>query len=374
MSISNMSRVRSRAACVPVTAAMLLGLSCASMATAQSIVSIGVSPGGSWSGASAVSGNGSAVAANVDMMSAHRWTGSGLTNIGLLPGAFAGSAEDISADGSAIVGNAFFDVPEETVRAYRWTSSGDMQNLGTLDGHFASIGYGISGDGSIVTGASLDADFNSMAFRWTSANGMQSLGTLNGGISSEGRRVSHDGSTIIGVSGSADGDRAFRWTSAGGMQNLGVLSSEDVSSSAYGVSADGSVVTGFSGNVAVIWVNGVAQSLGALNGADFAVAYTSNADGSVIGGYSFIGFSARATMWSQELGLVDLNTYLPTLGIDLTGWELQYARDISLDGSTIVGEGMFNGELRGWVVTVPAPGSAGVLIAAGAMMSRRRRA
>ncbi len=374
MSISNVSRVRSRAACVPVTAAMLLGLSCASVASAQSIVSIGVSPGGSWSGASAVSGNGSAVAANVDMMSAHRWTGSGLTNIGLLPGAFAGSAEDISADGSAIVGNAFFDVPEETVRAYRWTSSGDMQNLGTLDGHFASIGYGISGDGSIVTGASLDADFNSMAFRWTSANGMQSLGTLNGGISSEGRRVSHDGSTIIGVSGSADGDRAFRWTSAGGMQNLGVLSSEDAASSAYGVSADGSVVTGFSGNVAVIWVNGVAQSLGALNGADFAVAYTSNADGSVIGGYSFIGFSAFATMWSQELGLVDLNTYLPTLGIDLTGWELQYTRDISFDGNTIVGEGMFNGELRGWVVTVPAPGSAGVLIAAGAMMSRRRRA
>ncbi len=373
MSTCNMSRVRSHAALAPVTAAMLLGLSCASVATAQSIVSVGVSPGGSWSGASAVSGDGSVVAANVDMMSAYRWTGSGLTSIGLLPGAFAGSAEDISADGSAIVGNAFFVTPEETVRAYRWTSSGGLQNLGTLDGHFASIGYGISGDGAIVTGASLDTDFNARAFRWTSANGMESLGTLSDGISSEGRRVSHDGSTIVGVSGSADGDRAFRWTSSGGMQSLGVLSSDDVSSSAYGVSADGSVITGFSGNVAVIWVNGVAQSLGALDGADFAVAYTASADGSVIGGYSFMGPSVRATIWSQELGLVDLNSYLPTLGIDLTGWELQYTRDISLDGSTIVGEGMFNGEFRGWVVTVPAPGSAGVLIAAGALMSRRRR-
>ena len=124
----------------------LLSAACLSTASGQSISNIGVPAGASWSGANAIAGNGSAVAATVDMQSAHRWTGSGLVSIGLLPGSFAATAEDINFDGSAIVGSAFFDTPEETVRAYRWTSSGGMQDLGVLSGGFASVGNGVSGE------------------------------------------------------------------------------------------------------------------------------------------------------------------------------------------------------------------------------------
>lgn len=342
-------------------------------ASAQTITSIGVPPGGSFSGASAVSGNGSAVAATVNMETAHRWTIGGLTNLGLLPGAAFAAAEDISTDGDAIVGSQFFVSPEETVRAYRWTMSGGVQDLGTLPGGIFSIGNGISGDGSIVTGAAADADFNLTAFRWTSGGGMQSIGTVPGGTSSEGRKVSRDGSTIIGIAGTAEGDRAFAWTASGGMQSLGLLSPGDGVSSAWGVNASGTVIAGFSGTSAVIWTNGAVQNIGALPGATSAIAYTVSDDGSLVGGYSFFGFEATATLWSAALGTVDLNTYLPTLGIDLTGWELDYTRDISADGTTIVGEGVFNGEPRGWVVTIPAPGATAMLGLGGLMAMRRRR-
>lgn len=352
-------------------AAGLLALT--SGASAQSITSIGLSPGGSFSGANAVSANGSVVAANVDMARAHRWTSAGLVDIGTLPGGSAASAEDISSDGSVIVGASFFVTPEETARAHRWTLSGGMQDLGVLPGGFASVASGVSGNGSVVTGVSYDMDFNATAFRWTSAAGMQSIGTLPGGTSSEGRKVSRDGSTIIGIAGTPAGDRAFAWTEAGGMQTLGLLSPGDSASSAWGVNADGTVVAGVSGASAVIWTNGVAQSIGMLPGATSAIAYTLSDDGSLVGGYSFFGFEATATLWSQALGTVDLNTYLPTLGIDLTGWELDYTRDISADGSTIVGEGLFNGEPRGWVVTIPSPGAAALLGLGGLMAARRRR-
>ena len=358
------------AACVVAAAGLMVA---ATGASAQSITNIGVPPGGGWSFASAVNGNGSAVAANVDFASAHRWTGSGLVDIGVLPGAASTSAEDINEDGSVIVGSAFFVAPEETVRAHRWTASGGLQELGVLPGGTASIGGGVSGDGNVVTGASFDVDFNATAFRWTSSGGMQSLGTLPGGASSEGRKVSRDGSTIIGVAGTGDGDRAFAWTESGGMQSLGLLSSGDGWSSAFGVNGDGSVVAGFSGTSAVIWTNGVAQDIGALPGATNAIAYTLSDDGSLVGGYSFLSSGVRATLWTEALGTVDLNTYLPTLGIDLTGWTLQYTRDISSDGTTIVGDGVFNGEFRGWVVTIPSPGAAAVLGLGGLMATRRRR-
>jgi probable HAF family extracellular repeat protein len=354
-------------------ATLAIAAMAATGASAQSITSLGVPAGASASGANAVSGDGSRVAASVDMFGAHRWTSAGFTSIGSLPGAYAMSADDISTDGQTIAGSAFIDVPEETARAIRWTAGGGLQDLGTLPGGVASFGSGLSGDGSVITGASFDADFNTSAFRWTSAGGMQPLGSVPGGTGSEGRRVSHDGSTIIGIAFTADGDRAFRWTSAGGMQRLPTLLPTDGASSAFGVNGDGSVIAGFSGNSAVIWTNGVAQDLGRLPGAESAIAYTLSNDGSLVGGYSFFSQGVRATLWSQALGLVDLNTYLPTLGIDLTGWHLQYTRDISLDGTTIVGEGRFNGEMRGWVVTIPAPGTSGAIALAGVMAARRRR-
>jgi hypothetical protein len=125
-------------------------------------------------------------------------------------------------------------------------------------------------------------------------------------------RVSDDGLVIVGESECVTGTCAFRWTSVGGMENLGVAPGHSWSG-AYGVSGDGAVVVGGGGD----------PTSGAL-----------------------------ATLWTGSLGMVDLNTYLPTLGIDLTGWRLRYAQGISPDGRTIVGDGIHNGAPEGWVAVL----------------------
>ena len=96
------------------------------------------------------------------------------------------------------------------------------------------------------------------------------LGTL-GGNESRAYGVSADGSVVVGWSYNAAGwYRAFRWTALGGMQDLGTLGG--YWGWALGVSADGSVVVGWAEKAAVCnrafrWtVDGGMQDLGTLGG------------------------------------------------------------------------------------------------------------
>ena len=81
---------------------------------------------------------------------------------------------------------------------------------------------------------------------------MQDLGTLGGG-ESWANGVSADGSVVVGWSyNAAFYGRAFRWTALGGMQGLGTLPGGNWSA-AHDVSADGSVVVGWAENAAGQW-------------------------------------------------------------------------------------------------------------------------
>ena len=116
-----------------------------------------------------------------------------------------------------------------------------MQDLGIL-----GQAFGVSGNGSVVVGAS-------NAFRWTAAGGMRDLGTL-GGVGSSAYDVSADGSVVVGDSQDASGQsRAFRWTASGGMQNLSTIYSGSIDSGSYfvfanAISADGLHVVGYGYN------------------------------------------------------------------------------------------------------------------------------
>lgn len=124
--------------------------------------------------------------------------------------------------------------------------------------------------------------------------------------------MSFTGNEVTGVSSTTAGwYHAFRWTRRG-MQDLGTLPGHDVSYG-YGISGDGEVVTGLCDNAA-----------GALT----------------------------ACLWTDRLGMVDLQEHLAALGVDLTGWTLTWATGLSADGSSVVGWGSHNGELRGWLVRV----------------------
>jgi probable HAF family extracellular repeat protein len=131
---------------------------------------------------------------------------------------------------------------------------------------------------------------------------------------------------VVGQSSGAYGYEAFRWTQGTGMIGLGSLPGGFVSA-ATGVSADGSVIVGYS-----------------------------------VGGEVFV--------WNSTQGMRSLREILTNdYGLDLTGWgALSYAGNpqVSADGLTIVGQGWNpNGNLEAWIArlnpqnnpSVPEPSS-----------------
>lgn len=392
-----------------VTAAVTTCVIFAGLAEAQSISSIGVlPPSGTFTTATAISGDGRVVTGWGEAVSDSgtaaglRWTGTGgLSPIGtLLVGPFGDStlARGINGDGAVIVGGSpQWENPtlqtQLTYRAFRWTADG-MQSLGTLPGDRGSEAYGVSNNGTVVVGNSFSTAGLTRAFRWTSG-GMTNLGTLAGGSESRAYAVSGNALAITGVSASSDGNRAYRWTAADGMVSIGALAGRTYSTG-NAISADGSAIVGFSGSLnnnvsmgqdggptdrAFLWTTGSGMyELPLPVSSPFVVgsstAYAISGDGSVVGGrYSSLNNGTfSAFIWTPGIGSVDLNTYLPTLGFDLSGWTLTAVRGISADGSAMTGDGYFNGVQVGFVVTgVPTPGATAILGLAGMLAARRRR-
>ncbi|MCE1244985.1 MAG: autotransporter domain-containing protein [Oryzomicrobium sp.] len=156
----------------------------------------------------------------------------------------------------------------------------------------------------------------------------------NGGFYSSAYGVSADGSVVVGE----NLDRAFRWTEATGMVSLGTLNNGS-SSYANGVSADGSVVVGYdveaasSQQRAFRWTeaNGMV-SLGMLNNGSNSYATAVSADGKVVVGTANDGAASnqqRAFRWTEATGMVSLGV--------LNNGLYSYANAVSADGSVVVG-------------------------------------
>jgi probable HAF family extracellular repeat protein len=354
--------------------AILAGVSTAACCAQPAIISLGVLPGGAASYANALSADGLVVTGSGTSSvgpRGFRWTSpTGMVSLGLLPsGGSSSVGAAVSADGSVIAG--YNGASGNANRAIRWTSAG-MVSLGVLGSGSSSTANALSADGAVIAGFSYTSGFSTgRAFRWTAATGMQSLGLLPGGVGdgADAFGMSADGSVIVG-SVLANGDaHAFSWTATGGMQDLGAVAGGD-SAEAYAVSADGTTAVGHSGDQlngtfdhAVLWVIGAGtaglQDLGALGGglgAGFAQAFAISADHAVVVGSSFVA-ADRAFLWTAPLGMVDLNTYLPAHGVNLSGWVLTSVRGISADGSALAGYGTFNGAERAFLVSGLSVGS-----------------
>src|SRR5262245_19354352 len=175
-------------------------------------------------------------------------------SLGGLPDKPHAEATAISADGSVAVGLAYIDPRAVSGRAFRWTQTGGMVGLGVLPGEIENGADGVSADGSVVVGgggpvavAGGGSASGAQAFRWTQEGGLVGLGRLPGDFYSHATGVSADGSLVIGFSRErAETSReAFRWTSESGMVGLGYLPGA-AASEARGVSSDGSVIVGSS--------------------------------------------------------------------------------------------------------------------------------
>jgi len=277
--------------------------------TATGMLGLGHLPGSSSSEADAVSADGSVAVGydrGIDGDTVVRWTlGNGISSLG-----FAGEARDVSADGSVVVGERYSD----TTEAFRWTSDAGAMGLGFLPGGIYSYALGVSADGSTIVGGASTAERADDAFRWTSGAGMVSLVTLPGVWDSEAFAASADGSVIVGYATDQEaGTQAFRWTASEGMVLLGTPIGVIGETIAYAVSADGSVIVGESSD------------------------YSARVD--------------DAFIWDPVHGMRLLKDVLvEDYGLDLTGWELQWARGISGDGRTIVGNGVNpSGQVEAWI-------------------------
>jgi uncharacterized membrane protein len=353
---------------VLAAAALSAAATCANGAT-PSFQGLGDFPGGNTvSAANGVSADGSTVvglgtsAASSPSGEAFRWTSAGgMQSLGNLGGGAFGNAIGVSGNGSTIVGSSLSPSGEE---AFRWTSAGGMQGLGDLTGGaFLSVAWGISSDGTTVVGRGSSAASSSEAFRWSSAGGLQAMGDLAGGaFGSRALAASSNGSIIVGEGTSASGQEAFRWTSAGGMQGMGDLSGGFFQSAANGISDDGLTIVGYgssaSGREAMRWTSGGGmQGLGDFAGGSFqSEAYAASPDGSIIVGNGTIASGQVAFVWDSANGMRNFRDVLVNeYGLNLTGWTLLLARDVSADGTVFAGIGTNpSGQTEAWRAVLAA--------------------
>ena len=171
------------------------------------------------------------------------------------------------------------------------------------------------------------------------AQTMTDLGTL-GGTTSSANAVSADGSVIVGYSYLTGNSvrHAFKYTGST-MTDLGTLGGTDSFASA--VSADGSVIVGAShtiggrNNHAFKYTGSTMTDLGTLGGTASS-AYAVSADGSVIVGYSRLtGDSGSHAFKYSGSTMTDLGTL---------GGTYSFAYAVSADGSVIVGESSLTGD------------------------------
>lgn len=332
------------------------------------ITGLGDLAGGSFrSEAHALSADGTTVvgiATSASGPQAFRWTAeTGIVGLGDLPGgAFNSMAKAVSADGSVVVGRATTAAGRQ---AFRWTASEGLVQLGALPGApFEGEANDVSADGSVIVGSAAGApgaEIGYEAFRWTAAEGMTGLGALPVPPTtppfSQATAITPDGTTIAGYSFVAGNELPFRWTAAEGMKQVFYRSYANVTD----VSDDASVIVGTGINFPASFYWSDATGLETLDEPEKSLVVSPfgvTADGlTVVGAGSFDPFGEyRALIWDRQTGSRPLSDVLREAGVDLGGWTLTVATDISPDGRIIVGYGSRGfGQVEAWIAHLPIP-------------------
>lgn len=248
-------------------------------------------------------------------------------------------ATAVSADGSIVGGGAYVDGP--VLDAVRWIG-GDFSLLGkTGGGTVDTISVtAMNGDGSKIVGG----DLSSGAYLWNNGllSSLQQL-QVAGPAMKIVNDISDNGTVLVGTTGTPNLN-ALLWLN-GVVTALPYLDASHTRAAATAVSADGTIVVGYSGHAtngtggAFRREGGQMTALGYLEQDTKSVATDISADGSVIVGNSENNagnvLTRRAFMWKDGL-MTKLPDTNPELNII---FERTEAVAVSGDGSVIVGLG-----------------------------------
>jgi probable HAF family extracellular repeat protein len=247
---------------------------------------------------------------------------------------------DISADGSIAVG-----VRSNSGPVFRWTATEGAVDIGA-SGSTAAI----SRDGKTIVSDAKDLQGVTSAAVWQGGTNWKLLGGVPNGRPldqslSTAYGVSADGSVVVGLawvtSGKAHG---FRWDAGKGMVDLGSLQND--SSRVNAVSADGNVIVGWDANPlpseynywrGAVWWQGLERLLNPFGW--IGQAESTNNNGSVIVGRghpSAYRHAYRFTAWDghfEELGA--LSRGLTPDQKEQEDTSIAYA--VSDDGNVVVG-------------------------------------
>jgi uncharacterized membrane protein len=309
-----------------------------------------------------------------------RWTSAtGLTQVNGVNSDSGSFARAITPDGATIVGES--TSPQV---AFRQTNGGVVENLGILNDidYDGSGATDVSDNGQAISGVlSYVATATNRAARWTQANGWQDLGILRGDDESAANAISADGSIVAGYSvGSYF--RAVKWTAQTGLRALPNPFGINSDSTAIAMSASGDVIVGTARNAnfvsqATVWYgNGSTAVLANPSGFDASSAYGVSGDGNLIGGTTFIENVGQdtAAFWTGDGVAYNLQEYLSSQNIDLSGWQLLAITEVSQNGRYLTGRG-YNpeGDLESFIVQIPAPGTVLPALVGLIAAGRRRR-
>ena len=322
-----------------------------------------------------------------------RWTRSGgMQGLGSLPGRNAsGTASAVSTDGSTVVGwNGAYSA------AFRWTESGGMQELVTgLSPGQESFANAVSADGNVVVGH-FQSNQGWEAFQWRAGSGWSRLLESPASyVITQALGVSEDGSVVLGIWNDGWEKRLLRWTEETGFQTfadetpVGYLTFGDMTPDASTVVGTRSVGNDF---FAYLWsaASGFEDLFPPPSGHEHSLAYAVSDDGSTVIGNHMDGSLPTGFVWNRGDGArifepeATPGRYLPWrisgdgrtvtgvirfpdasevllggpwiwdvahgvrlledeltkhYGLDLEGRRLEFASEISFDGSTIFGTG-----------------------------------
>jgi uncharacterized membrane protein len=260
----------------------------------------------------------------------YRWTPVAGFELLPIPNEWAGvHLRAITPDGTVLVGDAW-SLPHAP--AFRWSPPTGLVALDHAPGAVENQAASVTAAGDVVFGSSLDSNSSSDAFRWTPQTGTVTLPRLPGAVSCGVITTTppRDGSIIAGKCVREGGNwDAYRWTESAGTAALGAPDGY-TSIQAWGMSRDGSVVTGFAlgagPDAAFRWT----EASGSVVIAPARVVTHMSDDGSVIVGSAVTSaFEERVFRWTEAAGAVDL---LPLASDTYSG-----VTSLSSDGATIVG-------------------------------------